>query len=85
VKISVVVTGRSYHTTSQLPDEIELPQGSDVDDALRLLNSQLGDEPLPDSCLIAVAGKHLGTLASHTPSPLADGDELTVIAPVAGG
>jgi molybdopterin converting factor small subunit len=35
--------------------------------------------------LIAVAGKHLGTLASHTPSPLADGDELTVIAPVAGG
>ncbi len=85
MKISVVVTGRSYHTTAQLPDEIELPDGSDVDDALRLLESQLGEDQLPASCLIAVAGKHLGTLANHTAVPLADGDELTLIAPVAGG
>ena len=85
MKISVVVTGRSYHTTAQLPRQLELPAGSDVDDALRLLDSQLGDDALPATCLVAVAGKHLGTLASHTAAPLADGDELTVIAPVAGG
>ncbi len=85
MKISVVVTGRSYHTTSQLPDEIELPDGSNVDDALSLLESQTGDQPLPASCLVALAGKHLGTLASHSAAPLADGDELTLIAPVAGG
>jgi molybdopterin converting factor small subunit len=85
VRISVVVTGRSYHTTSQLPDEIELPEGSNVDDALRLLDSQLGDDSLPPSCLVAVADKHLGTLANHTAASLSDGDELTLIAPVAGG
>jgi molybdopterin converting factor small subunit len=62
-----------------------LPDGANVDDALQLLDSQLGDDQLPASCLVAVAGKHLGTLANHIASPLADGDELTLIAPVAGG
>jgi molybdopterin converting factor small subunit len=85
VRISVVVTGRSYHATGQLPREIDLPAGSRVDDALRLLGSHLGDDSLPPTCLVAVAGKHLGTLANHTPAALSDGDELTLIAPVAGG
>jgi molybdopterin converting factor small subunit len=85
MKISVVVTGRSYHATGQLPREIDLPAGADVDDALSLLDSHLGDDGLPATCLVAVAGKHLGTLANHTSAPLADGDELTLIAPVAGG
>ena len=85
MKISVVVTGRSYHATSQLPDELDLPDGANVDDALQLLDAQLGDDQLPASCLVAVAGKHLGTLAKHAAATLADGDELTLIAPVAGG
>ena len=41
--------------------------------------------PLPESCLIAVSGAHLGTLRSHTARKLEDGDELVLIAPVAGG
>ena len=86
MKINVVVTGRSYHATGQLPEEIELPEGSAVDAALSFLDSQLGDDySLPTTCLVAVAGKHLGTLANHTNVPLNDGDELTLIAPVAGG
>ena len=86
MKITVVVTGRSYHATGQLPDEIELPEGSGVDDALQMLASLLPDDgQLPSSCLVAVAGKHLGTLAGHSAVTLSPGDELTLIAPVAGG
>ncbi len=86
MKITVVITGRSYHATGQLPDEVELPDGSGVDDALQLLASLLPeDSQLPPTCLVAVAGKHLGTLASHTAVSLNPGDELTLISPVAGG
>lgn len=86
MKINVIVTGRSYHATGQLPDEIELPEGSGVDDALQLLASLLPEDgQLPATCLVAVAGKHLGTLASHTAVTLNSGDELTLISPVAGG
>jgi molybdopterin converting factor small subunit len=86
VKISVVVTGRSYHATGQVPEELELPDDSSVDDALQQLASLLpADSQLPATCLVAVAGKHLGTLASHTEVTLSPGDELTLIAPVAGG
>ena len=44
-----------------------------------------GDNPLSASCLVAVSGMHLGTLADHRPQTLKDGDELLLLAPVAGG
>ena len=86
MKIKVAITGRSYHTTEQLPDEITLPDASSVDDAIAVLEKQLpGESQLPASCLVAVSGEHLGTLSSHQARQLIDGDELTLISPVAGG
>jgi len=86
MKISVIVTGRSYHTAEGLPDEIELADESTVDDGIAALATQLTDgSQFPPSCLVAVSGQHLGTLDSHEPRVLRDGDELTLIAPVAGG
>jgi len=32
-----------------------------------------------------VAGKHVGSIAQHADSPLREGDEIVLIAPVAGG
>ena len=69
-----------------LPAEIALEAGATVDDAIRLLKSNLReDQQLPKSCLLAVSGEHIGTLASYTNRPLRDRDELILIAPVAGG
>ena len=57
-----------------------------VDDALAELARQLpADQQLPQSCLVAVSGQHLGTIADHQPAQLADGAEMVLIAPVAGG
>jgi len=86
MKISVMVTGRSYHMTEGLPDELTLPDGGTVDDAVAALSAQLADGiQFPPSCLVAVSGEHLGTVASHENRVLSHGDELTLIAPVAGG
>ncbi len=86
VKINLVVTGRHYHTAAELPAELELPDGSTVADALQAVARHFpGDQPLPASCLVAVSGTHLGTVAAHRPQVLADRVELVLIAPVAGG
>lgn len=86
MKIRVMVTGRSYHMTEGLPEEITLPDGGTVDDAIAALSAQLADGvEFPSSCLVAVSGEHLGTVASHETRALSDGDELTLISPVAGG
>jgi len=86
MKIHVVYTGRSYHAAEQLPSELSLPDPATLDDALQTLAEHSGeDQPLPASCLVAVSGEHVGTLANHTSRQLADGDELVLIAPVAGG
>jgi hypothetical protein len=86
MRIKVVMTGRSYHTATQLPAEIELPEGSGLDDALHLLAAGLGAQTaLPPSCLVAVSGRHVGTIANHTSMPLGEGHEIMLIAPVAGG
>ena len=86
MKIRTVITGRFYHATSSLPDELDLADGASVDDALAELSSRLPtDQSLPASCLVAVSGKHLGTLSAHESATLKEGDELVLIAPVAGG
>ena len=86
MKVRVVISGRAYDATEQIPQQITLPEGCRVDEALQTLAGLLptGKE-LPGSCLIAVSGTHLGTLDQHQPRVLTDGDELVVIAPVAGG
>ena len=86
MRIPLLVTGRRYHLAASLPEALELPAGSTVDDALRALTTRLPDgDAFPPSCLVAVSGEHLGTIAAHRPRTLAADDELLLIAPVAGG
>lgn len=86
MRIRVVLTGRSYHLATDTPEWLELQEGASVNDALSALSDMLSDgASLPPSCLIAVSGDHLGTLANHESRGLQEGDELAVIAPVAGG
>ena len=57
-----------------------------MDEALGVLAALMPEgKSLPKSCLVAVSGAHVGTVASHRPRVLRDGDELVLIAPVAGG
>jgi molybdopterin converting factor small subunit len=82
----VIISGRSYHKSAGAPDALELPDGATIDDALEALAEALGEEGrLPPSCLVAVSGRHLGTLAKHARQSLADDDELVLFSPVAGG
>ena len=86
MKIRVVVTGRSYHSVESLPSEIELQDNATLNDALRILNESLSNnEQLPPSVIVALSGQHVGTLTNHQNPALKHGDELTLIAPVAGG
>ena len=86
MKVRVVISGRSYDAAHDLPQHIELSDGCGVEAALATIAGLLpADSRLPDSCLVAVSGTHLGTLGNHRPHELQDGDELTLIAPVAGG
>ena len=86
MRIQVVVTGRSYHTADALPSELEVPSSAKLDDAIAALSQYLeAGSSFPPSCLIALSGEHLGTLNSHENRELHEGDELTLIAPVAGG
>ena len=84
--VKLVISGRGYHDASALPEELTLPAGASVDDALARIAELLPEGVrLPESCLVAVSGEHLGTLARHAERELADGDELLLVAPVAGG
>jgi len=84
--IRVAISGRHYDLAAGLPEELSLADGASVDAALAAVAGLLpAGSRLPASCLVAVSGEHLGTLASHVSRPLRDGDELLVIAPVAGG
>lgn len=82
--IRVVITGRNYHALGHAPLELELPEGSTVEAALESVAQRLG-QPLPETCLVAVSGDHLGTVRTHVPRELRAGDELLLLAPVAGG
>ncbi|NLX96576.1 MAG: MoaD/ThiS family protein [Rhodopirellula sp.] len=86
MNVRVVFSGRNYHWGSSLPEQIALSDSTTVDEAIRVLESGLPDgQRLPGSCLLAVSGVHLGTIARHPSRELQDGDELLLIAPVAGG
>lgn len=86
MRVRLVLIGRGYDAAENLPDHWDVPDGASVDDVLRLIEQQYGSIPgCSPSCLIALQGRHLGTIASHASAPLHDGDELTLIAPVAGG
>ena len=86
MKVKLVITGRSYDAAAGIPEALELPEGATLDDALQAVAAELPeDRPLSGSCLVAVSGTHLGTLASHSQRELKEGDELVLIAPVAGG
>jgi molybdopterin converting factor small subunit len=86
MKVRLLVTGRSYETAEQIPGQLTLPEGSSVDEALQAMAGFCAaGKGLPESCLVAVSGTHLGTLRRHQPYTLSDGDELVLIAPVAGG
>ena len=86
MKIRLVYTGRSYQTAESLPEELVLAAGARLVDALRAVEDCLADgERLPATCLVSLAGRHRGTIASYTNDPLSDGEELVLIAPVAGG
>ena len=86
MKLRIAVTGRSYHQAERLPDELTLAEGASLEEALKQIAGLLEDrQALPSSCLVSLAGRHLGTLASYENAELHDGDELVLIAPVAGG
>jgi molybdopterin converting factor small subunit len=86
LNVRVVFVGRRYDAAQSVPELLCLPEGATVDDALTAIQAGLdGGSPLDVSCLVAVSGLHLGTLASHDPRVLSDGDELLLLAPVAGG
>ncbi len=84
--IRLFISGRNYDFAEGVPNELALPEGASLDDALRSLADLLpGGTRLPASCLVAVSGRHCGTVAGHTQEKLHDGDELVILAPVAGG
>lgn len=85
MKIRITYLGRSYQHAETLPDQIDLESGSTIVDAVQQVNALLGETELPGSCLVTVSGEHVGSVASYTDRPLRDGDELVLIAPVAGG
>jgi molybdopterin converting factor small subunit len=82
VKIRIVVAGRGYDAEHRLPPELDLPAGSTIQNALERLG---GGVDLPTTCLVIVSGVHVGTLGGFTDQPLKEGDEVLLLAPVAGG
>lgn len=84
--VRVVLTGRGYDAAEALPSELTLPNECSIDDALGVVAGHLSNgQSLSGSSLIAVNGQHLGSLRSHREAKLREGDELMIIAPVAGG
>jgi hypothetical protein len=86
MKLKITYMGRSYDASAPFPPELELPADATVDDALREILSLLpAPAALPDSCLVVISGRHLGTVARHENPVLTATDEIVLIAPVAGG
>jgi len=86
MKLRVVISGRHYDWAQLSSDQITLAEGASLDDALAALAGMLPPgKSLPESCLVAVSGRHVGTVREHRTEPLRDGDEILLFAPVAGG
>ncbi|MBX7167735.1 MAG: MoaD/ThiS family protein [Pirellulales bacterium] len=86
MRIDVLITGRSYHLASAVPPALELPEGSSLRDALARLDALVPREAqFSPSCLLAIGGRHVGTLGAYDDVILRDGDELVILAPVSGG
>ncbi len=86
MNISVHISGRGYHLAQHAPGSLELAKGSSVSAALDLIRQRLpSGQTLPQSCLVILSGRHLGTVERLTDTALHDGDELLLLAPVAGG
>jgi molybdopterin converting factor small subunit len=86
MQVRLVVTGRGYDAARQIPEHLALPEGCSIDEALQAVARLYPQgKGLAGSCLVAVSGAHLGTVRSHKPHVLNEGDELVVVAPVAGG
>ncbi len=86
MKVRLVYSGRGYDAVANLPAEISLAAGDGIDQLIATVNQLLpGDRPLPRSAVVAVAGKHLGTVGQHARQALREGDEVVIVAPVAGG
>ena len=84
MKLRVTFAGRVLPDQG-LPAELDLPSGACIDDALAALQAKIGDRTLSPAWLVIVNGAHLGTVARHAGRTLRDGDELLLLAPVAGG
>jgi hypothetical protein len=78
--------GHGYHQAAHWPAQLEVPDSADVTLALKRVQ-QIAPEQwvLPPTCLVIVNGRHLGTVARCESCVLCAGDELTLLAPVAGG
>lgn len=86
MKIRLFMTGRAYHHASALPAELELPDGATMREALDAVAAILPNGvQLASSSLIALGGEHVGSVGKFANRPLHAGEELTIIAPVAGG
>lgn len=86
MKLRVVISGRHYDWAAALGEELAIDDGASLDEALAALASLLPPgKQLPPTCLVALAGRHLGTVGEHRSEPLRDGDELLLFSPVAGG
>jgi molybdopterin converting factor small subunit len=86
MKIRVLISGRGYDAAANVPTEWEVADGTTLEELLKAVNRRFPQgRELPSSCLVAVSGAHLGTVVRHSPRELRDGDEVVLIAPVAGG
>lgn len=84
MQIQLFITGRMYHLADGAPDRIDLPDDATLTQAVAALQ-QLLPEPLPDTTLLSVGNRHCGSIGRFDDCDLRDGDELIVVAPVAGG
>jgi molybdopterin converting factor small subunit len=84
MRVDVFITGRMYHLAGGAPDHLDLDEQATLAAALAKLR-ELSSEPLPESTLVTVSGRHQGALSNFDDCELSDGDELMLVAPVAGG
>jgi hypothetical protein len=86
MQVRIHVSGRNYHRAAALPQRLTLPDGCPLDAALEALAAALPEgEHWQETCLLAVAGVHVGTWRDHRPAVLREGDEILLLMPVAGG